>query len=110
MLKAFEHKNIISPIEINAECDYPYMITLFGEKGDLYEYITANGRLTEQAARKYWTQVLSAIRFLHDQDIVHRDIKLQNVVVFGEDNVQLIDFGFAQSLNSDDGTSRSNLS
>ena len=84
-----------------------FMITDFQEKGDLLKNVNTKGRFTEEEARVYFTQILSAIKYLHSKDIVHRDIKLQNVLLLDDKQVQLIDFGFACSLDSDEITSSS---
>ena len=57
---------------------------------------TAQG-LPENLARKFAKQVLSALKYLHDNNVVHRDIKLENVVVNDNLDAELIDFGFAES-------------
>lgn len=80
---------------------YAYLITHFEPNGDLLENVTRNGRFNEALARKYWTQILQAIDYLHSRDIVHRDIKLQNIVLSENDSVKLIDFGFAKKLQTE---------
>lgn len=117
MLSALKHEKIIRPIELgktrlsdssqstqSSESEYAFMITDFKQKGDLLQNLTTSGKFCEDLARTYWRQILEAVKYLHDQDIVHRDIKLQNVVLSDDDTIELIDFGFAKRLNSDANT------
>jgi serine/threonine protein kinase len=49
--------------------------------GDLYGYITKHGRFAEPDAKKLFRQMLSAVRYCHKHDIVHRDLKLENFLL-----------------------------
>jgi PAS domain-containing serine/threonine kinase len=60
-----------------------------------YRCIEENNRLEEKDAAFVFRQVVSAVKYLHDRGIIHRDIKDENIVVDHEMNVQLIDFGSA---------------
>ncbi|KAJ3067380.1 hypothetical protein HK102_007429 [Quaeritorhiza haematococci] len=62
---------------------------------DLFEYIeqTPNGMLTELQARHIFRQLVSALLFLHQNGLAHRDVKDENVLIDGGLNVKLIDFG-----------------
>jgi serine/threonine protein kinase len=62
----------------------------------LFENIERKGKLTEEVARAYFLQVLSGIEYLHERGFVHRDIKLDNVVLDEDFNVKIIDFGLAE--------------
>eukprot|EP00741_Cyanophora_paradoxa_P002364 tig00000601_g2290.t1 len=59
-------------------------------------------RLEEEAARQSFAQVVQAVRYMHEQGVVHRDLKLDNVMTDPEarGSVKLIDFGFSRSVES----------
>jgi len=76
------------------------MITEYEENGDLLTNLNSHGRFSEEMARKYFAQILGALRYLHDMNIVHRDIKLQNILLSESEEIKLIDFGFASDLDS----------
>jgi len=82
-------------------------VNLFLEKahgGDLYEQLCTLGTFTEEAARNCFVQMVEAVRFLHSQNIAHRDLKLENFLVMekshdlehlSKSQLKLSDFEFA---------------
>lgn len=63
----------------------------------LLDHLNSNisNRLDEPEARQIFSQIISALGYLHSQEIAHRDIKLENVLITKDRKVKLIDFGFA---------------
>jgi len=53
-----------------------------------------NRRIDENECRKIFSQLVNAISFCHSKSIIHRDIKLENIIVDSNFNLKLIDFGF----------------
>jgi serine/threonine-protein kinase len=66
--------------------------------GVTIDYLTRNGPIPLKNALHYTKQVLDALGFAHQRNVVHRDIKPQNVMVTEGDSVRLMDFGIARSL------------
>ncbi|CAD26452.1 SNF1-RELATED PROTEIN KINASE [Encephalitozoon cuniculi GB-M1] len=66
---------------------------------DLHRYIRRNGRLEEAYARSLFIQMLRAVDYLHTHSIVHRDLKLENVMISGE-TVKICDFGLSTFYDS----------
>lgn len=66
--------------------------------GELFQYIFDYGPLKENQARIWFRQLTLAVQYLHAMDIVHRDIKCENVLVTKHLTVKLIDFGFSKLI------------
>lgn len=62
---------------------------------DLHRYLKRHGRMDEEHARTLFIQILDAVDYLHTHSIVHRDLKLENVIVEDGGNVKICDFGLS---------------
>jgi len=99
----FKHVNIVEMADF-FEDDTNYYIEMIphGLPGmDLFDYIELRVNMEEDECRKIFAQVAAAVGFLHGTaKVVHRDIKDENVVLDGEGNVKLIDFGSASYIKN----------
>lgn len=99
----FRHPNIVE-MEGFFEDDVNYYIEMapHGLPGmDLFDYIELRANMEEAECRSIFVQVAKAIHFLHTKAlVVHRDIKDENVILDGEGNIKLIDFGSAAYIKS----------
>ena len=67
-------------------------------QGSVYQHLRDIGALNEILARKYTRQILEGVAYLHDNRIVHRDIKGANILRDSFGNVKLADFGASKRL------------
>lgn len=99
----FRHPNIVE-MEGFFEDDINYYIEMapHGLPGmDLFDYIELRANMDEAECRSIFVQVANAVHFLHTKAlVVHRDIKDENVILDGEGNIKLIDFGSAAYIKS----------
>lgn len=72
-----------------------YMVFEYIDGGQMLDYIIAHGRLRERAARKFARQIGSALDYCHHNNIVHRDLKIENILISNNGNIKIIDFGLS---------------
>jgi len=71
-----------------------------GQIGDeLYNHLLENGRMEESHVQKIFTQLLGAVSYVHLKGCVHRDLKLENILLDKHGNVKLVDFGFTREYS-----------
>jgi calcium-dependent protein kinase len=100
-LRNLDHPNVVRLYEVYDNAQHIHMVTELCGGGSLQEHLDKFGRISEQQTRQILRQLLSAIQYLHKQDIVHRDIKLSNVLFSSsasDATVKLIDFGLAEKI------------
>ena len=98
--KKMFHKNIIKLFEIMETAQRLYLVTEFCEGGDLYNYISTRGHLSERQSCKFFHEIIEALSYLHSQQIAHRDIKPENFLLdtSGKSiSLKLIDFGISSN-------------
>lgn len=69
----------------------------YAEGGDALHYVQSAGALGEDRARTWSIQVTSAVTYMHDLGIAHRDLKLENLLLTGDlSTIKICDFGFVR--------------
>ena len=58
-----------------------YMVTEYVNGGQMLDYIISHGRLKERVARKFSRQIASALDYCHRNCVVHRDLKIENILI-----------------------------
>lgn len=66
--------------------------------GELFDYIVKNGKMPESKARRFFQQIVCAVEYCHRHKIVHRDLKPENLLLDGDLNVKIADFGLSNVL------------
>lgn len=90
------HPHIIRMLDIFEDNRRVYMILEFAENGDVLRYIQRNGAIKDIIARSWTRQICEAVRYLHEQNITHRDLKLENLLLDGTHTIKICDFGFVK--------------
>ncbi|KAI9492015.1 hypothetical protein BDB00DRAFT_873852 [Zychaea mexicana] len=98
-LRKIPHKNCSDMLDYFEDDDHYYIVMgLHGVGMDLFDYIELKNGMMDDEIRDIFKQIAEAVRHLHDNKIVHRDIKDENVVLDQNGGVRLIDFGSAAYL------------
>ncbi|KAG1169106.1 hypothetical protein G6F70_008695 [Rhizopus microsporus] len=105
ILLLLHHPYIVSLKEMVDMDDFYYLFMEYVAGGQLLDYIISHGRLKEKQARRFARQILSALDYCHRNSIVHRDLKIENILVSQEGNIKIIDFGLSNLFST-----KSNLS
>ena len=72
-----------------------YIVTEFAAKGDIFDHLVNNGKMSEPEACHVFAQIISAVKYCHTRGVVHRDLKVENLLLDGDSNIKLADFGFS---------------
>ncbi|XP_066542344.1 serine/threonine-protein kinase SIK1 isoform X2 [Hoplias malabaricus] len=94
IMKLLNHPHIIKLYQVMETKDMLYIVTEYAKNGEMFDYLTSNGRMTEAEARKKFWQILTAVDYCHRHHIVHRDLKTENLLLDANMNIKLADFGF----------------
>lgn len=97
ILGQIRHPNIIQTHSIMRRNNRVFIFLQLAERGDLLTFIRKHGALPENRTRFWFYQMADAVRYLHRQDIAHRDLKCENILISANMNVKLSDFGFART-------------
>ena len=71
------------------------MILEFAAQGELYKILRKAGKFSEPVASKYIAQMARALLYLHKKHVIHRDIKPENLLLGGEGELKIADFGWS---------------
>lgn len=98
-LRRVQHPNVTRYVRALAgRCgphEYTAMVTEYAPNGDLFDVMAETGALPADAAKAYFLQLLRALEACHAAGVVHRDVKLENILLDAQFNLKLCDFGLA---------------
>lgn len=100
-LKLLSHPNIVNLVEVMKSGKYIGIVLEYASGGELFDYILQHKYLKENVAKKLFAQLVSGVDYMHAKGLIHRDLKLENLLLDKHKNVIISDFGFVNSYNRD---------
>ncbi|KAF5884636.1 MAP/microtubule affinity-regulating kinase 4-like isoform X1 [Clarias magur] len=75
-----------------------YLVMEYASGGEVFDYLVSHGRMKEVEARAKFRQIVSAVHYCHQKNIVHRDLKAENLLLDADSNIKIADFGFSNEF------------
>ena len=103
-MRCFSHPNIVRVVDVSFGDRIQYIVMEYVSGITLKQYIEQQGVLTWKEAVHFTVQVLRALQHAHDNGIVHRDVKPQNIMLLQDGTIKVMDFGIARFARGDSKT------
>ncbi|KAM7398894.1 hypothetical protein PAMP_018199 [Pampus punctatissimus] len=100
IMKTLNHPNIVQLFEVIQTEKTLYLIMEYASGGEVFDYLVAHGRMKEKEARAKFRQIVSAVHYCHQKNIVHRDLKAENLLLDANSNIKIADFGFSNEFTA----------
>ncbi|KAH8109432.1 Pkinase-domain-containing protein [Phellopilus nigrolimitatus] len=94
--RRLHHPHVTKLYEVIATESSIWLVTELCSGGELFDYLAEKGRLSEDESRPIFGQLCLAVGYIHEKGVVHRDLKLENVLLDERCRVKLGDFGFTR--------------
>lgn len=99
--KQLKHRNLVELFDTFEENGKVFFPMELAENGDLLTFVQKNGAQKEALAQEWMSQLVSAIYYIHMKKMAHRDLKLENILLFADNSVKIADFGFCREADYD---------
>lgn len=98
-ISELSHPHIVSIFDVGSDHNRHYLVMEYVDGPDLEEYIQKNKPLSLKTVINIMDQILDAMALAHKHNVIHRDLKPQNILLDKKGNVKIVDFGIAVALN-----------
>ena len=98
ILQHLQHENIVRLFDAIEDGHKIYIVMELAEGGELFDYLAAQRRLSESQARLFFRQLVSVIEYCHANFVIHRDLKLENILLDKSLNLKVVDFGLSNFI------------
>ncbi|KAF2112443.1 kinase-like domain-containing protein [Lophiotrema nucula] len=94
--RQFLHPHIARLYEVIVTEELVWLVLEYCPGDELYNYLLEKGAIEPAKVQKIFTQLVGAVSYVHNKSCVHRDLKLENILLDKHENVKLVDFGFTR--------------
>ena len=101
MIAGLDHEHIIRIYDIFEEHDTAYYVMEYHSGGSLSDKVQSQGMLSEDEALKYIYRIADALKYIHEQNLNHLDVKPGNILLTSRQKVILIDFGLSKRYDEE---------
>mmetsp|Transcript_17071 Transcript_17071/g.48586 ORF Transcript_17071/g.48586 Transcript_17071/m.48586 type:complete len:502 (-) Transcript_17071:130-1635(-) len=103
-LRNLRHPNVIRILDVADHPDNVCFIMEFAAGGELRGYVEQKKALSEEEARQFFKQIVRAVHYVHSKKIIHRDLKLENILLDANNRCKIVDFGLSDYVSSKEAT------
>ncbi|NWI80472.1 SIK3 kinase, partial [Pycnonotus jocosus] len=89
IMKMLCHPHIIRLYQVMETERMIYLVTEYASGGEIFDHLVAHGRMAEKEARRKFKQIVAAVNFCHCRNIVHRDLKAENLLLDANLNIKI---------------------
>ena len=97
--RQFLHPHIARLYEVIVTETLVWLVLEYCPGDELYNHLLEHGRMEVEKVQKIFTQLVGAVSYVHGKSCVHRDLKLENILLDKHGNVKLVDFGFTREYS-----------
>ena len=102
LMQKLNHPNITKILEMFEDDKFILIIMEYINGGNLFSFVKKRRKLSEKIAKFLFRQIILGIKHIHSKNIVHRDIKLENILIDLNNRIKICDFGIGVILKSED--------
>lgn len=98
ILNSLDHESVIKMLEIFENKKFIFMVLEYVDCGDLLSWMKNHGKFSEEQFLPILQQILESLAHIHGQGVLHRDIKLDNILLASDGRIKLCDFGISKRM------------
>lgn len=98
LLQKVRHNNVIRLLEVFESPKHLLMVMEYAGGGDLLQYVKKRRRLDEEESKRIFRQVVNGLAHCHCRSVLHRDIKLDNILLDNDGEIKICDFGVSRVI------------